>query len=107
MRGTQSPKLVINEARRIPMSKSLHADFVIRYRMYLGAYRDMLFLIEWAVRLRRPAPNQLMKTTESNIVPSVGGWNSFQDNRPIVGSLEYIQSARHGSRSTGFYSESN
>jgi hypothetical protein len=67
VRGTESPKPVINEAGRIPMSKSLHADFVIRYRMYLGAYRDMLFLLEWVVRLRRPAPNQLMEKNLSGL----------------------------------------
>ena len=71
MRGTESPKPVINEAGRIPMSKSLHADFVIRYRMYLGAYRDMLFLIEWVVRLRRPAPNQLMRENSLTIASNL------------------------------------
>jgi hypothetical protein len=83
VRGTESPKPVINEAGRIPMSKSLHADFVIRYRMYLGAYRDMLFLIEWVVRLRRPAPNKLMEKN-TNV-------HSRQRNtsRPIEISLEY------------------
>ena len=83
VRGTESPKPVINEAGRIPMSKSLHADFVIRYRMYLGAYRDMLFLIEWVVRLRRPAPNQLMENNLSGLYTKNSANSSGNLNRPI------------------------